>query len=1115
MSADDITVQDIIARLAEDMRALVEHLRPDAKFYGYENNRSIIKFGRKGSLKVWTRGGGWTDHESGEKGGPLKLIQHELHMDTAAALDWARDYLGLASFAPKQKQAWKQEAEKRAADRKRLDAQRDAEAAQDEAAKLLKAKELWQFSRPADDTLAEQYLITTRHIPKPAGGWPDDVRFHPVRKALIVAARNDAGELRAVQLVHLTDNAEKLESDTRPTKQSFGPQDGAAVRLPARAGADDWLQIAEGPETGLSLWAATGRETWIALGSIAKAPISCKRSIIIARDDDGMFSASNKPVRDATQKWQALGCTIIPATPWEIRRADKSDFNDLLQECGIDAVRKRIEHCINPKPATVDAVPVETARARLDDTVAQFFAEAWAQPIPMEGEETNPPIHAVKVSLGVGKSTTARKHAASMLRRLRQKGDRRGIVIAVPTHQLGDEQARGFEALDDAKTGALTAAVWRGRDANDPDAGGHTMCRDREAVRAAKEAGANVEDTCCKSGRGDDAKVCQFYSVCGYQKQKHKSADLWLVAHEMLFTDKPKAVPDVAAVIVDEAPWKSGLEGIGGEGTFIPLDALDHLRKNLPDNEKLKGLDRDVLGQVLGELHTALRSHGDGPLERDILEAASITHDMLAQARALIWNALADADMFPGMDLAARREAAAAVAGNRNVLRTQKLLNAAMALMADDGPSVSGWAELVMHDDARCVRLKGRKAVRKGWTAPTLLMDAHQDVALLRHYWPSVELTADITAATQHMRVRQVADRGAFGKTALGAFKPKAGDKPRKSAVKLASKVQAAALAEARRLGGKALIVGNKQFTDDWRDSCAPIPPSVELANYNAVSGRDGWKDARLIVAIGRTQPMPSAIEDMAEALTGRAVERVDAGAWYQRADGLVAGMLLDCDRHPDAVAESIRHAIAECEVLQALGRGRGANRTADNPLDVLVLGALPIGLEAEAVSWADIEPGAADLMLAGAGMALESPTDAARMFPSLWPSAGAAKKAFQRERENNGSPAGEQGDISVIDILIRDCPPDRFRVATYQKAGPKQHKARVAYDPDLVPDPRAALEARLGPLAMFVVSEAAAEKRPPVTVLEGGNVVRFPGAALPVPANAGELPPALSGGSG
>ncbi len=87
--------------------------------------------------------------------------------------------------------------------------------------------------------------------------------------------------------------------------------------------------------------------------------------------------------------------------------------------------------------------------------------------------------------------------------------------------------------------------------------------------------------------------------------------------------------------------------------------------------------------------------------------------------------------------------------------------------------------------------------------------------------------------------------------------------------------------------------------------------------------------------------------------------------------------------------------------------------------------------------------------------------------------------------------------------------------MATYQKAGPKQHKARVAYDPDLVPDPRAALEARLGPLAMFVVSEAAAEKRPPVTVLEGGNVVRFPGAALPVPANAGELPPALSGGSG
>ena len=29
-AADDITVQDIIARLADDMRALVERLRPDA-----------------------------------------------------------------------------------------------------------------------------------------------------------------------------------------------------------------------------------------------------------------------------------------------------------------------------------------------------------------------------------------------------------------------------------------------------------------------------------------------------------------------------------------------------------------------------------------------------------------------------------------------------------------------------------------------------------------------------------------------------------------------------------------------------------------------------------------------------------------------------------------------------------------------------------------------------------------------------------------------------------------------------------------------------------------------------------------------------------------------------
>ena len=86
-AAADITVQDIIARLADDMPALVERLRPDAKFYGYQKGRTIARFGRKGSLKVWLQTGGWTDHESGKKGGPLKLIQHELNMDKAQALE--------------------------------------------------------------------------------------------------------------------------------------------------------------------------------------------------------------------------------------------------------------------------------------------------------------------------------------------------------------------------------------------------------------------------------------------------------------------------------------------------------------------------------------------------------------------------------------------------------------------------------------------------------------------------------------------------------------------------------------------------------------------------------------------------------------------------------------------------------------------------------------------------------------------------------------------------------------------------------------------------------------------------------------------------------------------
>ena len=130
-------------------------------------------------------------------------------------------------------------AEKRAQEQ----ARQEAEQASDEARRIAKARKLAAEAVPADDTPADIYLTKWRRIPRPAGGWPDAVRYHRGRHALLVVATDDAGDVRAVQLVHLAADARKLAAEEAQTrdlpgaKQTFGVMAGAVVRLPGTDGA--------------------------------------------------------------------------------------------------------------------------------------------------------------------------------------------------------------------------------------------------------------------------------------------------------------------------------------------------------------------------------------------------------------------------------------------------------------------------------------------------------------------------------------------------------------------------------------------------------------------------------------------------------------------------------------------------------------------------------------------------------------------------------------------------------------------------------------------------------------------------------------------------------------
>src|SRR5580704_17399497 len=165
-----------------------------------------------------------------------------------------------------------------------------------------------------------------------------------------------------------------------------------------------------------------------------------------------------------------------------------------------------------------------------------------------------------------------------------------------------------------------------------------------------------------------------------------------------------------------------------------------------------------------------------------------------------------------------------------------------------------------------------------------------------------------------------------------------------------------------------------------------------------------GTYGVEALIVVGRTAPSPAAVECMAEALTGAAIDPLSS--WYEKADAayeMADGTFrpAQTDRHPNAIAEAIRWHIWEAELIQIIGRARGVNRTKDNPVDILVMTNVPLPIPVERlISTADLDPSPADLMMAAGGVSLENPTDAATAYPHLWATRNAAKKAMEKRRK-------------------------------------------------------------------------------------------------------------------
>lgn len=153
----------------------------------------------------------------------------------------------------------------------------------------------------------------------------------------------------------------------------------------------------------------------------------------------------------------------------------------------------------------------------------------------------------------------------------------------------------------------------------------------------------------------------------------------------------------------------------------------------------------------------------------------------------------------------------------------------------------------------------------------------------------------------------------------------------------------------------------------------------------------------------------------------------------------------VEADVHPDPVAEAVRFNACENGVIQITGRGRGVNRTAGNPVSIVILNNLDLPIEIDELR--DWSPPTIDDQMLAQGFWLENAADAASVLCMKYET---VRKARQRS-----------GTKPYKYIPIGKGPGPTLREATYQRTGAGRHSARFIYDERIIVEPRAWLEGK------------------------------------------------------
>jgi len=270
-------------------------------------------------------------------------------------------------------------------------------------------------------------------------------------------------------------------------------------------------------------------------------------------------------------------------------------------------------------------------RARPHEAGAVLDFDAHGPPAPPAC-----PVQAISVDVGLGKTRTWRERVAPA-----PVGGAFPCILAVPRHRLGDEIVH-----DLAETG-ITARVFRGREAADPEQPGENMCRELARVTLIADALGVVSRQACKH----KGSVCESYDVCGYQRQRQGEPDVWIVPHQLLFRVRPSFIPEPASLVIDESFWSGALHGIDVPVKLWVADLREVREIEGPGGEYYTSSTADLMA-ISHRVCSAIEGEEDGRIRQGALTRASLTAADCRDALRLEWQRKLDIEVEPTTPLA-------------------------------------------------------------------------------------------------------------------------------------------------------------------------------------------------------------------------------------------------------------------------------------------------------------------------------------------------------------------------------------------------------------------------------------------------------------------------------